>query len=254
MKLANKVTILTGAAGGIGTSLSLMLAEHNSKLVLVDRDSVGIKVLRKKLKDYDATYIIYDIREIKSQERIIQKALEKYNKIDCLINAAAISTSKYLEKIGDNVISELIDTDLKAVILMTKKVVKVMQKQMKGFIINFSSMAGKENSPRLLPYNSAKAGVISFTKSLAKEIAKKNLNIHTYSICPDSVLTNMHYKMTAQEYGVSPSDVKKSLETENPIGTPKSKLLSPEEVSKKVIDLIQGKIKIDNGECLEIKK
>ncbi|MDZ7837946.1 MAG: SDR family oxidoreductase [Actinomycetota bacterium] len=152
------------------------------------------------------------------------------------------------------VISELIDTDLKALINLTKKTIKIMEKQKSGTIINFASSAGKHAAPRLLPYSAAKSAIITFTEGIQKEARAKGLGIIAYAICPESVLTNMHYHMTAQEHGVTAMEVEKSLKTDNPIGTPLSKLLVPEEVAEKVVNLLTGRIKIGKGSCLNIRK
>ncbi len=255
MKLADSIILITGAAGGIGSKISTKLAREKANLILVDRDKKSIKKLKDELKDFvNACYIIGDIRDISTQDKIIDASISRYGRVDCLINSAAISVSKYLTDIPDSVISEIVDTGLKALISLSKKAIKEMEKQKSGIIINFSSLAGKHTSPRLLPYNAVKSAVIAFTEGIVKEAEVKRSGITAYAICPGSVLTNMHYQMTAQQYGVEPKEVKKSLGTDNPIGTPLENLLMPEEVADKVINLLAGRIRIGKGSCLEIRK
>ncbi len=255
MELKNRVFLITGAAGGIGSEISVMLAKEKAKLILVDRDEQKIKHLEHRLEKLgDIVYLVQDIRSTRSQDNIIDICIKRYNRIDCLINTAAISVSKYLTDIADSTISELIDTNLKALISITKRAIAWMEKQNSGMVINFSSLAGKKFSSRLLPYSAVKAGIIAFTEGIIKEAGDKGKNITAFAVCPGSTLTHMHYLTTAQQYGVMPEEVKKSLYSNSPIGAPIENLLMPGEVASQVIKLITGRIKIKEGCCLDIIK
>ncbi|MFH1381623.1 MAG: SDR family oxidoreductase [Chloroflexota bacterium] len=192
MRLAGKVAIVTGASRGIGNAIALAFAHEGAKVAVVARDKARCdEAVAQIIKSGgDAISIQTDIASEKDVARMIEQTKEKYQRIDILVNNAAV----YLgyKKVIDTTLDEwnwVIGTNLTGVFLCCKAVLPQMMAQKYGKIINLSSIGGRSGAPGRSHYRATKAAIINFTQCLAAEI--KQFGIDVNAICPGGVATDM---------------------------------------------------------------
>lgn len=192
-KLNNKVAIITGASGGFGNSIATKFAENGCELILTYKSNKKkIEILSKKLRRINCKFQIIkaDISKKKDRKKILSKI--KKNKIDILVNNAGINEVCDFLEIKEKDWDKIIDTNLKSTFFLTQDVFKIMKKNLKGKIINISSGAALYHGPRTAHYAISKAGIISFTKLLARFGAK--YNILSNAIAPGIIKTSLTKK------------------------------------------------------------
>ena len=194
MKLKNKIAIITGAGPGYGMSRGFptIYAKEGANLVLNHRrDTEEMLDFKKELEGYGAEVVLVkgDISEEATAKRLIDKAIEKFGRIDILLNNAGISDPKLLIDITKEDWDRMIAVDLTSVFLTCRYAVPIMIKQKFGRIINISSQVGQKGSIEHCHYAAAKAGVIGFTKSLAREVGKYNITANC--IAPGPIETQL---------------------------------------------------------------
>lgn len=180
--LSGEVVIITGSAQGIGKALGYGFAAADCSLMIVDRSNKihhVAKDIRRLNKNCDS--LVVDLSNLRQVKLMVQQCIERYKKIDILINNASISRPSPFLKMTDRKWNKIITNNLNSVFYCCKEVVPHMMKQNKGKIVNFSSinvaLGGKETSH----YNAAKAGVESLTKSLAREFGPYNIQVNAIS-------------------------------------------------------------------------
>lgn len=188
----NKVALITGAARGIGKQIALTLAKQGYNIVLNYRkeneevtntkneiESTGVKCLGVKA----------DISKFEDCENLIKEAIETFGKIDVLVNNAGITKDMLLMRMKPEDFKQVIDINLVGTFNVTKNVIPYMMKVRTGRIINVSSVVGEVGNAGQTNYAASKAGIIGFTKSLAKEVASRNILVN--AIAPGFIETNM---------------------------------------------------------------
>lgn len=183
MHLKGKVTIVTGGNKGIGKGISLRLAEEGSNIVIAARDNVAAKIVLSDLKKIgcEALFIRTDVSEKTDVNRMIKKTIEKYGKIDYLINNAAIVIDSPFLELTEEIWDKTLNVNLKGYFLCAQAAAKEMVKQkIHGKIINITSVQGLTvwTSVFHAPYEVSKAGIIMLTKQLAYELAPYNINVN----------------------------------------------------------------------------
>ena len=191
--LNGNVAIVTGGARGLGKAMANALAQAGSNLVIADIDLEEAQKTASELQKegVEAIALQADVTQPEQIEQMINVIVEKFGKIDVLINNAGIALHVKLEDMDFHDWSKIMDVNLNSVFLMCKAVGKIMIKQQKGSIINISSMSGIiVNTPQCqAAYNTSKAGVIMLTKSLAVEWAQHNIRVNT--IAPGYMKTEL---------------------------------------------------------------
>ena len=184
--LKGKTAIVTGASRGIGKAIAEKLFEAGATVILIARNEEKLKQLSEKLNN--SPYFPLDITD---RERVVQtfKEIQKNYTIDILVNNAGITRDNILMMMKEEEIDSVIDTNLKSVFFITKQVLRKMLKQRSGRIINITSVIGLMGNPGQSNYAASKAGIIGFTKSLAKEIGSRNITVN--AIAPGFIETDM---------------------------------------------------------------
>jgi 3-oxoacyl-[acyl-carrier protein] reductase len=192
-KLDGQVAIVTGAARGIGLAIARLLAERGAKVVVWDRD---LAPLQKANVQPHAAEVV-DVASYPAIERAFNKALASFGSIDILVNNAGINgpivpTWDYPLEDWDRVIA----IDMNSVFYASRLAARHMRERGKGRIITVSSIAGKEGVPNISAYSAAKAGVIGFSKALAKELADTGVTVNC--IAPAMTATDLLDTMTEE--------------------------------------------------------
>lgn len=202
MELRNKVAVITGAARGIGKAIALEFAKEGAKIVLCDVDIDTCEVVCDDLKDlgYDAISVECDVSNRKDVLNLVKKTINKFQKIDVLINCASEDLVKPFFEMEEDDWDKVINTNLKGVFLTSLYIGKKMAEQKKGKIISISSIAGKVGLAYTSSFSASKAGVINLTKELALELSEHKINVNTIisGVLPtnimDSILENKSTK------------------------------------------------------------
>ncbi|WP_185859277.1 3-oxoacyl-[acyl-carrier-protein] reductase [Blattabacterium cuenoti] len=191
MKLLNgKIAIVTGGSGDIGKSIVKTFARHGANVIFTFYSSIKeAKKLVLELKESVEAYQI-DLSDFNSSEYLVEKVIKKYGRIDILVNNAGVIKDNFLLKISKEDWDYVIKTNLYSVFNLTKYAIYPMMKQKKGSIINMSSVIGLTGNIGQSNYAASKAGIIGFTKSIARELGKKNIRCN--AIAPGYIDTKMN--------------------------------------------------------------
>jgi 3-oxoacyl-[acyl-carrier protein] reductase len=189
--LEKQSAIVTGAARGIGRTICLELAERGANIVATDllRDELNETVAQVKEKGVGAIGEVADVTKPEVVEHLIEMTVEKFGKLDIMVNNAGITRDTLILSMTDEQWDAVINVNLRAVFLGTRAAAKVMLRQRSGRIINMASFSGLSGNAGQANYAASKAGVIGLTKSTAKELAKRGVTCN--AIAPGFIQTDM---------------------------------------------------------------
>ena len=190
--LKDKVAVVTGASRGIGQAAALALASQGAKVVVnYARSSDAAEATVKQITEVGGEAIAAraDVSQSEQVDNLIKTTLDKFGRIDVLVNNAGITKDTLLLRMKPEQWQAVIDLNLTGVFLCTKAVSKTMLKQRSGRIINIASVAGQMGNPGQANYSAAKAGVIGFTKTVAKELANRGVTVN--AVAPGFIETDM---------------------------------------------------------------
>ncbi|SPZ50775.1 3-oxoacyl-[acyl-carrier-protein] reductase FabG [Sarcina ventriculi] len=190
--LKGKNAIITGASRGIGREIALTLAENGANIVINYRNyNNEIEVLVKDIeaKGVKIVTVKCDVSNFEEVENLISEAKEKLGSIDILVNNAGITKDGLLMRMKQEDFESVLDVNLKGVFNTTKLITPIMMKQRAGKIINISSVVGLVGNAGQCNYAASKAGVIGFSKSIARELAPRGVNINV--VAPGYIDTDM---------------------------------------------------------------
>lgn len=192
--LENKVAIITGAARGIGEGIALKFAEHGAAVAFTyvsDSSAERAKALEEKLQSFGVKAKAYQSNagDFAACEAFVNDVLKEFGKVDICVNNAGISKDNLLLRMTPEQWNDVIQVNLNSVFYMTKQVIRPMMKAKSGSIINMSSVIGEMGNAGQASYAASKAGVIGFTKSVAKELGSRNIRCN--AIAPGFVETDM---------------------------------------------------------------
>ena len=198
--LKDKVAIVTGASRGIGRAIALSLAAEGAKVAVNyarSRDSADEVVAAITAAGGEAIALQGDVSQPDQVENLIGETKSKFGRIDVLVNNAGITRDTLLLRMKLEDWQAVIDLNLTGVFLCSKAVSKLMLKQRSGRIINIASVAGQMGNPGQANYSAAKAGVIGFTKTIAKEMASRGVTVN--AVAPGFIETDMTHDLKADE-------------------------------------------------------
>lgn len=190
--LKGKCAVVTGASRGIGKAIALKLASLGANLVLNYRNSESEALeVEKQIKEMgvDAITVRGDISKLEDVENIVNTAKDKFGVIDIMVNNAGITKDNLIIRMKEEDFDKVIDVNLKGVFNCLKVIAPIMIKQRHGKIINLSSVVGISGNASQVNYSASKAGVIGMTKSLAKEIGSRGINVN--AVAPGFIETDM---------------------------------------------------------------
>jgi len=236
MNLKNKKVLITGATGGIGNCIVKKFDELGAKIVASGTNEDKLKNLKNKFSNIHSEKFKLDDHD--KIENFINLVEQKLDGLDILINNAGITLDNLSIRLSEENWKKVIDINLTSTFLMCKSAVKKMLKQKNGKIVNITSIVGHTGNLGQANYAASKAGIIAFSKSLAIEYAKKNININCVS--PGFIKTEMTDKIN--------DDFKKILLSKIPSGT----LGTGEDISNCVAFLASDMANYINGETIHV--
>ncbi len=247
MRLKDKVAIITGGGGGIGGEVCSLFAEEGARLLIaeIDLNAAAKKVKDLEVKGYKAETTEVDVRNLEAANQLIKRALETFGQIDILVNVAGGSAGVFLKskhsifaESSPDRWKEIIDLNLYGTLNCTRAVINHMIKRQSGKIVNLSSIAGMIGMQKAAEYSAAKAGVIGFTKALAKEVAPYGINVNCVS--PGVI-------GTARVRNMPKESVDSWLE-----GIPFGRLGEPDEVARAILFLASSESDFITGENIPV--
>lgn len=200
MSVSNRpVAIVTGGARGIGLAAAEALSRDGCDLVLADIDLAAASEAAHGLTtdDRQAIGVQTDVSSARSVDQMLKTVLDHFGRVDVLVNNAGIAgRAAPIHEVTEDEWDTLIAVDLKSIYLCTRAVLPTMLERGKGAIVNVASVAGKEGNPNMTPYSTAKAGVIGFTKAVAKEVATKGVRVN--AVAPATAETDILKTLSPQ--------------------------------------------------------
>lgn len=200
-RFSNKIAIITGSADGIGKGIACRLGKEGAILALFDLNKKLLQVTVEEFKKRGIQTKGYVV-DISNEEQVmkgVSQVKKEYGRIDILINSAGIvgPTSTKITEYPTAEFDKIYEVNLKGTFLITKYVLKEMEKSGNGRILLISSMAGKEGNPGMVGYSTTKAGVIGFVKGVAKEFADTNIIIN--GLAPAVIKTSMNENTSPEQ-------------------------------------------------------
>ena len=197
--LTGKTALITGASRGIGKAIAEKFAEEGANLILTDLFyDDQTKNLEEKLNQMGVKAKMYasDASKFADAQRVVEEALKDFERIDILVNNAGITRDNLLMRMTEEQWDLVINVNLKSVFNLTKAVQGTMLRQRSGSIINMSSVVGVSGNAGQANYSASKAGMIGFTKTIARELGSRNIRCN--AIAPGFILTEMTEKLSEE--------------------------------------------------------
>ena len=238
--LEKQVAIVTGGGQGIGLAIAEAFLAHGADVLIVDVDGDKVEAAAESLRSGSGRVeaLRCDVTSEADQAALVQACLDRYGKLDVLVNNAGVTRDGYMTKMSEADFDLVLDVSLKGAWLGTRAVAPLFRGQGSGSIINMSSLSGKIGNPGQTNYSAAKAGLIGLTKAAAKELGPSGVRVN--AVQPGLVRTAMTLAMKPEIFA--------SKEAEVPLG----RAGLPEEVAGAVVFLASPLASYVNGAVLEV--
>ena len=240
-RFEGKAAIVTGASRGIGREIALLLGREGARVAVNysgSKEKADEVVGLIQEAGGEAFAIQADVSDADSVKNMVDETLKTFGSIDILVNNAGITKDNLLMRMKEDDWDDVININMKGVFLCTKGVTRQMMKQRAGKIVNVASIVGVSGNPGQANYVAAKAGVIGFTKTAAKELASRNINVN--AVAPGFITTDMTEVLT--------DEVKEQMLSVIPLG----KLGSPQDVARSVLFLLSDDAAYITGQTIHV--
>ena len=196
MRFKDEVVIVTGSTRGIGKAIAQSFAQEGAIVNIIGRNEQSARQVRDEFvqKGFKAEGFACDVTNLENVQEIVNKILDKHNRIDILVNNAGITKDNLVMRMSENDWDEVINVNLRGAFTCTKVVTKVMLKARKGKVINISSIIGITGNIGQANYAASKAGMIALTKSVARELASRGITVN--AVAPGYIQTDMTSQLT----------------------------------------------------------
>jgi 3-oxoacyl-[acyl-carrier protein] reductase len=197
--LKDKVAVVTGSSRGIGAATAIKLAEEGADVVInYNSDEESAKETADKIRELGRKALVIqgNVAEMDDAKNLIKSTIKEFDKIDILVNNAGITKDGLLLRMKEKDFGDVIDVNLKGTFNCTKQAIRYMMKQRSGKIVNLSSVVGLMGNAGQANYSASKAGVVGFTKSVAREVSKRGINVN--AVAPGYINTDMTEELPAK--------------------------------------------------------
>ena len=236
--MKDKIILITGANRGIGHNILKKIATYGYTVIGTSRSKDGADIITEALKDSNGKGIVMDVTNQESINTSVSKIKEDYGIIFGLVNNAGITNDNLLMRMSDEQWNTVIETNLTSLYRVTKSVVKDMMKARTGRIVNIGSIVGIMGNAGQSNYSATKSGLLGFTKSLAREVSSRNINVN--AISPGFIDTDMTRALSEEQIEALTKNI--------PLG----RIASPDEVSSVVAFLLSDDSSYITGENINV--
>jgi 3-oxoacyl-[acyl-carrier protein] reductase len=238
--IQGRVAVVTGASRGIGRSIALLLAAGGARVVLSARNSEALQevVIQIRNGGGEAIAVAGDVAIGADADNLMEAADKAFGGVDILVNNAGVTRDGLLLRMKEEDWDTVLDTNLKGAFLCTRAAAKIMSKKRYGRIINISSVVGEMGNPGQANYCASKAGLLGLTKSVAKELARRNVTVN--AVTPGFIITDMTEAL--------PEKARDELTAQIPLG----RLGSAEDVANAVLFLASEQAGYITGQVLGV--
>ncbi|EHD0127228.1 MULTISPECIES: 3-oxoacyl-ACP reductase FabG [Vibrio] len=237
MNLEGKIALVTGASRGIGRAIAELLVERGATVIGTATSESGAAAISEYLGN-NGKGLALNVTDVESIEATLKTINEEFGVIDILVNNAGITRDNLLMRMKDDEWNDIIDTNLTPIYRMSKAVLRGMMKKRAGRIINVGSVVGTMGNAGQTNYAAAKAGVIGFTKSMAREVASRGVTVNT--VAPGFIETDMTKALNDDQRAATLSNV------------PAGRLGDPREIASAVVFLASPEAAYITGETLHV--
>ena len=240
MRFDGKVVIVTGGALGIGQATAMLFAQEGARVIIADIDDQGGSETVRQIREAggEATFVHTDIRSSADAQNMVRVAVDAYGTVDVLVNNAGITRDRLLLRMSEADWDAVLDTNLKGAFHCTKAVQRILLRKRYGRIINIGSVVGLMGNAGQANYAAAKAGLIGFTKSLAKELGSRHITVNL--VAPGFIET----RLTA----VLSEEVVQKVQAQIPLG----RMGKPDDVADAVAFLASDAAAYVTGQVLRV--
>ncbi|MGF1753696.1 3-oxoacyl-ACP reductase FabG [Vibrio makurazakiensis] len=237
MNLEGKVALVTGASRGIGRAIAELLVERGAKVIGTATSENGAAAISDYLGE-NGKGLALNVTDVDSITATLKTINDEFGAIDILVNNAGITRDNLLMRMKDDEWNDIIDTNLTPIFRMSKAVLRGMMKKRQGRIVNVGSVVGTMGNAGQTNYAAAKAGVIGFTKSMAREVASRGVTVNT--VAPGFIETDMTKALNDEQRAATLANV------------PAGRLGDPREIAEAVVFLASPAAAYITGETLHV--
>lgn len=237
MNLEGKVALVTGASRGIGKSIAELLVERGATVIGTATSESGADAISAYLGD-NGKGLALNVTDVASIESVLKSINDEFGGVDILVNNAGITRDNLLMRMKDDEWTDILDTNLTSIFRLSKAVLRGMMKKRQGRIINVGSVVGTMGNAGQTNYAAAKAGVIGFTKSMAREVASRGVTVNT--VAPGFIETDMTKALNDDQRAATLAQV------------PAGRLGDPREIASAVAFLASPEAAYITGETLHV--